>query len=268
MGKISGLKKRQRKKKTKQPPSSHSFFKKSTFIVSLCAIVFFLFGCIFGMLKEKNDSLVEIPSSQPQKASVTLSVREGWKTYTDKTAGFSFQYPENVLLATEPKEVTDSVLTVMVDPIDALPEEAPLGMDKNTALVDREALRRGEAKTTGDFAASDGLVQFPSLNARLTSTLSRFDVCSVVFERRLVFYPGTYRVILTFTGVPERIMRDMPEFFTIDPANCGREMRVWDRGNMGDFMPTLAQKKGRGAGQEWFDTFNSVIQTIALTTSD
>jgi hypothetical protein len=100
----------------------------------------------------------------------------------------------------------------------------------------------------------------------MTSVLSRFEVCSVLFERTLVFYPGAYKVTISLDGPTQDIIASMPEFFMTDPVNCG-DQPVWNRDKMGEFMPTLAQGKGKGAAQAWYDTFTRIIQTITFPPS-
>jgi len=140
----------------------------------------------------------------------------------------------------------------------------PLGQDKKTAIADRDALLSGKAQTIGDFAASDALVRIGgTINARMTSVLSRFEICSVIFSRVLVFYPNDYQVRISLSGDETHIEKDMPEFFKVDPNNCGDRL-MWNRDVMGKFMPTLASGKGKGAGQLWYDTFDGIINTITL----
>ena len=188
-----------------------------------------------------------------------------WLTYMSEEAGFRLKYPPTVDFNQELKGSTQPGLVVSVEKLDEIPEELPLGMDRKTALADRDALASGKAQTIGDFASSDGLFPIGIMNARVNGVLSRFQVCSVIFERSLVFYPNDYRVFITLYGVPKDIVEGMPEFFAADPNNCGEE-KVWVRSEdkMGQFLPTLAKGEGKGAGQLWYDTFDAIIKTIEL----
>lgn len=187
-----------------------------------------------------------------------------WNTYRDEKAGFVLRYPTTVLANVDGKGVTQPILSISVEALADIPESLPLGMGREDALLDKARLEKGNAQTVGDFVASDALVNIGNTyNGRMTSVLSRFEICSVIFSRSLIFYPNGYRVIITLNGNEDQIIASMPEFFTVDAKNCG-EQKMWNRDVMGTFMPTLAGGKGNGAGQEWYDTFTAIIKTIEL----
>lgn len=217
---------------------------------------------MFAMSPSVSGDHVLSPSPFPSPTEATIP--SDWLTYTNPEIGMQLRYPATVAFNADTYGASQSSLRISVDLIETLPQEAPLGMDRKTALADKAALEKGQAQTIGDFAASDALVRIGGkYNGRLTSVLSRFEVCSVLFERTLVFYPGEYKVTISLDGPTDAIIASMPEFFTTDPANCGNQL-VWNRDTMGDFMPTLAKGEGKGAAQVWYDTFTQIIQTITF----
>jgi hypothetical protein len=237
------------------------------FLVSLAVGMGIYIGFQKGLFQKKTSTgQTETPTPSVSTASQNRIVAgSDWLTFRDEKAGFTLKYPPTVHMNEWPDEgSTQSTLGVSVEKIDDIPEEMPLGQDRKTALADREALLQGKAQTIGDFAASDALVRIGSTyNGRMTSVLSRFEICSIIFSRSLVYYPNNYQVTISLSGDEEQITKDMPEFFKIDPTNCG-EMTMWNRDIMGTFMPTLAEGKGKGAGQLWYDTFDAIIKTITL----
>jgi len=86
----------------------------------------------------------------------------------------------------------------------------------------------------------------------------------VRFGRSVAFYPGEYRVIVSLAGPKESIISAMPEFFKVDSVNCGDE-KVWDLDKMDEFRTTLEKGEGKGAAQEWFDTFEKIISSFKLS---
>ncbi|HCM82390.1 MAG: hypothetical protein UV63_C0033G0023 [Microgenomates group bacterium GW2011_GWC1_43_11] len=233
------------------------------FLVSIIVGMGTYIGFQQGMFRKKTT--IVTPTNSPTPISTTMiTPGADWKTFRDEKAGLTLKYPPTVLLNGDGKGRAQPILSVSVESVDSIPEELPLSKGRKEALADKEALEKGVAQTIGDFAASDALVRIGNTyNGRLTSTLSRFEVCSVIFSRSLVFYPDTYRVIIGLSGNNEHIMSDMPEFFTTDTANCS-DQNVWNRDMMGTFIPTLAKGQGKGAGQEWYDTFTAIVKTITL----
>ncbi len=127
-------------------------------------------------------------------------------------------------------------------------------MGRKDALLQKEQLLKGEA----------GDVKIGSLYGSLGMTLAQFEMCSVILTRSITFYPGDFRVIISLAGPKAAIMDSMPDFFTVDEANCGTK-RIWNQDKIATFEQTLAAKKGQGAGQDWYDTFDAIVKTITLT---
>jgi len=258
--------------------------------VWVIVLVLFLFALVVGMgvyigfqnsffqTTLPSTQIMLTPSNTPAPETgmrtlrTTMKPDGTWLTYTNTDAGFTLKYPPSVRFDTgDGGDMGDErdTLTIAVEKMSDIPEEYPLGMDRKTAVADREALEKGKAQTIGDFASSDALIPLNTdsgvLNARMNSVLSRFEVCSVLFNRSLTFYPGEFRVRITLDRDEKSIVESMPEFFTSDAKNCGEQM-MWVRSadKMGQFLPTLARGEGKGAGQAWYDAFDGIIQTITL----
>lgn len=191
---------------------------------------------------------------QPTTAE-TISDISQWKTYTSDEAGFSLKYPDSVLLEVETRAATQPVLRISAEKLSDIPEDLPSLMGRNGALKQKAELAKGEEAT----------FRIGPLYGKLGMNLSQFEICSVIFFRSLTFYPGDYRVIISLAGPKEEIMDSMPEFFTVDSANCGDE-RIWNQDKISTFEQTLKQKNGGEEGQKWYDTFDEIIKTITLTT--
>jgi len=263
-------------KNTPVEPVTTSVVPKQAVPIWIIFLVLFLISLVVGMgiyigfqngwftAKPSLVGRIETPAPSVSVSQARIVAGADWKTYKDERAGFTLKYPSTITLNEYAKGVPNLVLGIDVEKIDALPESMPLGQDRKTAILDRDALLNGKAQTIGDFAASDALVRIGGMyNGRMTSVLSRFEICSVIFSRALIFYPNDFQVRISLNGDEVQIEKDMPEFFKVDSTNCG-EMTMWNRDIRGTFMPTLSEGKGKGAGQLWYDTFDAIIKTITL----
>ena len=242
-------------KHTPKAVSFKSLLKNPLFPV-VGVVVLVLVGVILFLVT--RPSATPVTTQQPaENISATPAVPLSWQTYTDTAAGFSLKYPDSVLLNADLDKATKPVLQINAEKLSAIPEDLPLAMGRTDALKQKAALEKGQVENS---------IKISSLNGVPDLILGRFEVCSVILSRTLTFYPGDYRVIISLIGSKEAVMESMPEFFTIDKANCG-DNRVWNLKKTPTFEQTLAQKKGRGAAQAWYDTYDAIVQTITLTTS-
>jgi hypothetical protein len=256
--------------------SHTSSIQKASFPLWVVFLFLFLVSLLLGLgvyivlQKRAMETPVAVTTGSPEvfpSPSVSTAIAPGpdWKIYRDDKAGFMLQYPPTVKLDQQDlgdKDNEEDILSISVESIDSIPEDLPLGMGRASALADKAALEKGVAQTVGDFAASDALVRIGNMyNARMTSILSRFEICSVIFSRKIVFYPNNFRVMISLSGSEKTIIPSMPEFFTVDKTNCGSNT-MWNRDRMGEFMPILAKGQGKGAGQAWYDTFSAIAKTI------
>jgi len=177
-----------------------------------------------------------------------------WKKYTDEKVGFSFKYPNNVTLGELDREAEGMTLSVSAQKIADIPENLPSLMGRNDVLLEKAMLEKGDIDSSVKIGALSGIVR---------DNLSQFEVCSVILTRSITFYPSDYKVVITLQGPIASIMESMPEFFTLDPKNCGQN-KMWDLDNKLNFIPTLEAGKGNGIAQQWYDTFNEIVKTIEI----
>lgn len=223
-------------------------------ILTLAGVIIFLVkrSATISLPSQPTSEIIVAATPSPTTVAIDTS---NWKTYTDATIGLSFKYPDSVLINDESSQDTTLSLQVAAEKLSDIPEELPSFMGRNDAIKQRALLAEG----------GPNLVDLGPLNGSIVTTYAQFEVCSVMFVRRLTFYPTDYRVMMTMTAPESKMMAAMPDFFQVDPANCG-EMMVWDRDQLGNFETTLANHQGAGIAQEWYDTFNAIVGTIQLTT--
>lgn len=230
------------------------------FVPLLLLVIFVLVGIIIVLLKYLSQSPVTLapPTTEnivvSPKPSLATSVTDDWKTYTNTDIGLSLKYPNTILFNEETKGATKTALLVDVEKLSSIPEDLPMLMGRNDAMKDKARLTKGEG---------EDLVKIGSLYAQSEVVLGRFEICSLLLVRKVTFYPGDYRVIITLVGAKEPILASMPEFFTVDEKNCGTQT-MWNRDKMALFDTTLSKKQGKGAAQEWYDMFDEILKTVTL----
>ncbi len=236
------------------------FKKKNIIVLALLVLVAVLIGTIAFLIWKQNSKSVELtPIAEKQKVEepapvVQKPIEEEWKTYTDKEAGFALKYPASVGL-NEEEGSSGISLSIAAEKLSDIPEDLPMLMGRKDALKEKSRLE----KDTGDFDVNLG-----SLNGSTEMILARFEVCSLILDRKLTFFPNDYHVILTLSAPEALVTTEMPEFFTKDNANCGDQI-VWNRDFSQDFRETLEQKQGKGIAQIWYDTFNEIVKTVRIT---
>ena len=220
-------------------------------IASITATIFILKGYRLPFLKRSIPVTSDITNVTPTQATLNT---DGWSSYTDTQAGFTFFYPPTVVLEGEKTEMKSS-LSVSVEKIDDIPESLPMKMGRDDAIALQQSL----------LTSPEGTVKIGTLSGQVETTFSQFEICSVFFSRKLTFFPGAYRVMILVSGPVEAIEEAMPEFFTVDEKNCGQQ-RMWNREMPEDFLSTVSQGKGKGIAQEWYDAFDGIVKTVAIAT--
>lgn len=227
-----------------------------------------LVGLLFFLIKRPG--LFNKNFSSADKVAPVALITEGdfspaipadtseWATYTDKEAGFSFKYPPSRVLINSSESDLENIdgfsLSVAAEKLTDIPEDLPSFMGRNDALLEKELLVSGKAVDA---------IKIASLSGNVSSEYSRFEVCSLFFARKLKFYPGEYRVMMILNAPENKIIVEMPDFFTIDEVNCGSKP-MWNADKKSDFDNLLQNNQGLGVAQEWYNTFNDIISTIEL----
>jgi|GEM_PF-5225451 hypothetical protein len=228
----------------------------SVVVAILVLLVIVLGIAVFALSKRVNETSstqdTDISESQSDKKIDTSN----WKTYSDPKIGFSFKYPDTVLINDESGNTDKLILYVSSEKLSDIPDVLPLRMGRLDLLEERDRLTKGEG---------EGLIKIGGLYGQTSTILSQFEVCSVIFSKNMTFYPGAYHVRLSLSGPKNEIMADMPDFFTTDPENCGTS-KTWNFDRMSVFESTLADNKGAGMGQTWYNTFYDILDTLEQAT--
>jgi len=183
---------------------------------------------------------------------------DSWQLHIDDKAGFSVKYPQNAVFQGGLED--DLSFNITVTHIDDL--EYP-GFGKEEALNNIEELNKGEYGEEFDWPLklSKKVIRVGNKNMQGFMVLGRFEVCDVVFERRLIFYNNNYQIEITLRGDKDKIVESMSQYFKIDNLNC-QDDKIWDFDKQNEFYQNLSDGKGSVVAQEWFDSFDEMVKTI------
>lgn len=212
------------------------------------------------------------PNTASKEQDVARSIentdKKDWKTYSDPNGEFSFQYPPTVKLKTDQEGGSNPSLSVLSQDINSI-GEAPYGLDQETAIKDKTELANGQfgERTGYDLQESRKVIKLSNTYAKASTQIGQVvDVCGSDYVRRLIFYTANRRVIISLS-IPENIVSSaLPNYFTKDPSNCGDSLIYDSKKNL---YQALAGKSVGGTVQEWFNTFDKIVNTvkISLTTT-
>jgi hypothetical protein len=238
---------------------------KKIFIWSgLVIVLIALIGLAAGFFYfNKNQHQASLPVASPDIAELVASPTPvsvpqvdttNWTIYQDNRVGFSFKYPPELVTVNNSTDEGLS-LSVTTEKLADIPEDLPSFMGRKDALEEKSRLAQG---------LGERIFKIDSLNGDISTTYSMFEVCSVMFVKKLTFYPNDYRVMLTLNGPEKKIIAAMPDSFKQDPANCGENL-IWNQDKKSNFETVLLNHQGQGLAQTWYDTFYAIANTVQLT---
>jgi hypothetical protein len=202
-----------------------------------------------------------IDESDNQIHTVETVDTTNWNNvYLNTEAGFSFKYPDSVQSSEKAMPGTKSTMfAVQVEKITNL--NAPANTPEQ-ALAAREAFSQGRIYNDIGFGKYRTLIPLNAeINAQSQVTFAWFDVCDVVFDKFLIFYVDDYQVVITLMG-SDKIRAENPQYFEVrKDYGCGDEL-IWKNGNT--FYTDLLAGKLDGSAQEWFDTFEGIVDSLEI----
>lgn len=221
----------------------------------------------YQLKKESKKVVQPTPSPAVEQPTPTVNPIADWKTYTDSKVGFTFKYPDSVVLYSGENydKNKETVLSVVVDNINSLEDELPFNQGKMAALKDRELLEKGEyGLTLGvDFERSHEVKKLDGINSKRSLSLAGLDVCTVYFNRTLYFYKGDYRILISYLGPKEIIIGDNPDYFLLENKECG-SFPIWNFSNNSFelFYTDLIKGSTSKSANNWYDSFDQILSTF------
>ena len=208
------------------------------------------------MSSDKDISKEEQEFNNSGRAKAIETNSDLWKFIEVDGANFIIKYPDNVTL----KNDGNIQLMIESEKIDDL--EYP-GFNKNKVLATANSLKKGEYGGEFDWPIiySKKVRNLGEVNAQEFMVLSRFEVCDITIERKALFFVNGYRVIITVKGDKNSIVESMPDFFEKNEENC-QDNPVWNFNRFDSFVNDLKLGKGSESAQEWYESFDKIMNTI------
>lgn len=234
-------------------------------VVLLAGFGYFIFNRSNQKVSDDQEiSQEEQEFNESGQAKAILDETDLWKYYESEDGGFSIKYPHDVSLNEDSENLFN--LTIKVTEIDGL--EGTLGFNEETALENIGYLQKGEYGENVDIPLNESkkVIKIGNTYAQEFMVLSRFEVCSVLFERKVYFFNNNKQIVITLSGPKEMIIEEMSDYFVKNSDNCGDE-DIWDFDKQADFYNTLSEGNGAGTVQDWFDSFDKIVGTIEINDS-
>jgi len=218
-------------------------------------------GIVGWYLPKSSVDPSELEFNESGRAKEVNGETDLWQFFVHKDAGFSLKYPYNVVLDGNEGNLSLAIEVVKIDDLDYP------GFDKAEVLKDVQALKDNKlTENSGQYwglPLSEKIRNLGELNGQEMMVLSRFEVCNVTFERKLLFYHNGYQVVLTLEETKSNIVDNSPQYFELNEENCGIEA-IWDFEKQDQFYNDLVAGGSFFTAQEWFDTFDKIIDTIEI----
>jgi len=90
---------------------------------------------------------------------------------------------------------------------------------------------------------------------------SRFEICSVLLERKLYFFKDDYQVVISLALPTEKTGLDLNHYLTTDSENCADE-KIWKASGQKLFYQGVRSGKSFDLAQSWYDSFFGIISSI------
>ncbi|HKL16815.1 MAG TPA: PsbP-related protein, partial [Patescibacteria group bacterium] len=186
------------------------------------------------------------------------------KQYINEKIGFSFSYPGDIVLGQEVQ--TDTfVLDVKIKNIET---DNVQGLSRDDLLIMSRNIEKGEFGDVSGWTL-DNSKKIYRINDKIVEegvVFSKVGVCSVVFERNLVFFEGNNLINIKLIADSSDIINENSTFFRSDKTNCG-DSQVWIFARQGEFYSNLLQNKIGGTAQAWFNSFESIKNSLKIEES-
>ena len=229
--------------------------------IFILAVIILGLGIIGWYLPKSSVDPAEVEFNESGRAKAVENETDLWQFYENKEAGFTLKYPHNVSLDNREGNLSLKIEVVKIDDLDYP------SFDKTDVLEDIQSLKNGQypEKFGHDWPLpiSEKVQNLGRLNGQKYMVLSRFEICDVQFERRLLFYEGDYRVLITLEETKSNIVDNLPQYFELNQENCGVEA-IWDFDKQDQFYKELEAGNSFFTAQEWFDTFDKIVDTIEI----
>ncbi len=187
--------------------------------------------------------------------------------------GLTVSFPPSVrVLPDGPGPRRGLGIRISVRPLASLtPGYGSFDDSRRVAREDRKSLQIGRFGHNPPFAVPTSQRVLPlsqGINTKVFTTLTRPDVCRVVFEKTAIFYRGNKQVRITLVAAPEAIILQSPVFFTRNPPQCGPKP-VWDFPRNPTILEAFYNKtravQTGPAAADWQATFKTIIDSIRMT---
>lgn len=205
-------------------------------------------------------------NEESKPTETTSNQNDSLQQFDNTELGFSMQYPSRIAMIGSSQTQSPDQESLKI-------ETKEIGKSQNPGdLSPEDEMKNIEALAAGNFGLDIDWPYAPSKKARSVGflfaqdylVLSRFEVCNVTLERKLLFYHNNQQITITLYAPASKLKASMSDYFAVDTVNCGNE-KIWDFNKQGNFYNQLTAGTASPEIQQWYKDFDQITDSIIFT---
>lgn len=214
-------------------------------------------------IQEEATGSNTVVKNEESKQNATNNDNQSKQKYENTNLGISFEYPAQVVLIDENTTPSPDQESLKIETKEIGKTQNPSDLSPEDETKNIEALAGGNFGLNIDWplASSKKVRPVGFLFAQDFVVLSRFDVCNVTLERKLLFYYNNQQVIITLYAPVNKLKATMPDYFTTDSTNCSTE-KIWNFDQQEKFYNQLVAGTASPEIQKWYSNFDQISESI------
>ncbi|MFZ5391934.1 MAG: hypothetical protein ACOZAR_01940 [Patescibacteria group bacterium] len=218
--------------------------------------------------KEENNQEVAtgnntVVKNEESKQNATNNDNQSKQKYENADLGISLEYPTQVALIDQNTTPSLDQKSLKIETKEIGKTQSPSDLDAADEMKNIEALASGSYGFDIDWPLTPSKKVRPVgfLFAQDFLVLSRFDVCNVTLERKLLFYHNNQQIVITLYAPIDKLKTTMSDYFTTDSTNCSTE-KIWNFDQQEKFYNQLVAGTASPEIQKWYSDFDQISESV------
>lgn len=205
-------------------------------------------------------------NEESKPTETTNTKNDSLQQFNNTELGFSLQYPSRIVMIGSGQTQSPDLESLKIETKEIGKSQNPGDLSPEDEAKNIQALAAGQYGLDIDwpYAPSKKARPVGFLFAQDNLVLSRFEVCNVTLERKLLFYHNNQQITITLYAPTNKLKASMSDYFAVDTINCGNE-KIWDFNKQGNFYNQLTAGTASPEIQQWYKDFDQIADSIVFT---